>query len=113
MFHRRAKVQQDLPQRGLALNVLPEDVRSLVEDIVEETADPDSIPMWVRAVRGLGAEAVRFALADLRSERRQRAAARGADAIRNPGAWLTTKFMAMAEERGIRITRHAGETRRP
>ena len=113
MFHRRAKVQQDLPQRGLALNGLPEDVRSLVEDIVEETADPDSIPMWVRAVRGLGAEAVRFALADLRSERRQRAAARGADAIRNPGAWLTTKFMAMAEERGIRITRHAGETRRP
>ena len=113
MFHRREKVQQDLPQRGLALNGLPEAVRSLVEDIVEETADPDSIPMWVRAVRGLGAEAVRFALADLRSERRQRAAARGAEAIRNPGAWLTTKFMAMAEERGVRITRHTGETRRP
>ena len=52
MFHRREKVQQDLPQRGLALNELPEAVRSLVEDIVEETADPDSIPMWVRAGPG-------------------------------------------------------------
>ena len=87
-------------------------MRLLVEDIVEQTGDPDSIPMWVRAVRGLGAETVRFALADLRAEQRQRAAGGETGAIRNPGAWLTTKFMAMAEERGIRITRHAGETRR-
>ena len=34
-------------------------------------------------------------------------------AIKNPGAWLTTKLMAMAKERGIQITRHPGETRRP
>ena len=59
------------------------------------------------------AETVRFALADLRAEQRQRAAGGEAGAIKNPGAWLTTKLMAMAEERGIRITRHAGETRRP
>ena len=112
MFRRRHKVEQDRPLRGLVLHRLPEAVRSLVEDIVEQTGDPDSIPMWVRAVRGLGAEAVRFALADLRSEQRQRAAGGAPGAIKNPGAWLTTKFMAMAEERGVRITRHAGETRR-
>ena len=112
-FRRHCKVQQqDQPLRGVALDELPEAVRSLVEDIVEQTGDPASIPMWIRAVRGLGAEAVRFALADLRSEQRQRAAGGEARAIKSLGAWLTTKFMAMAEERGIRITRHAGETRR-
>ena len=113
MFRRRHKVEQDRPLRGLVLQRLPEAVRLLVEDVVEQTGDPDSIPMWVRAVRGLGAETVRFALADLRAEQRQRAAGGEAGAIKNPGAWLTTKFMAMAEERGIRITRHTGETRRP
>ena len=112
VFRRRHKVQQDQPLRGIVLHRLPETVRSLVEDIVEQTGDPDSIPMWVRAIRGLGPEAVRFALADLRSEQHQRAAGGEAGVIKNPGAWLTTKFMAMAEERGIRITRHAGETRR-
>ena len=88
-------------------------MRSLVEDIVEQTGEPDNIPIWVRAGRGLGVEAVRFALADLRSEQRQGAAGGKAGRIKIPGAWLTTKFMAMAGERGIRITRHAGETRRP
>ena len=113
LFRRRQKIRQDQPLRGFALNRLPAAVRSLVEDIVEQTGDPDSIPMWVRAVRGLGADAVRFALADLRSEQRQRAAGRETEAIKKPGAWLTTKFMAMAEERGVRITRHAGKTHRP
>ena len=69
--------------------------------------------MWVRAVRCLGEQAVRYALADLRSEQLQRAAGRAVGAIKNPGAWLTTKLMAMAEERGIHITRHAAQTRRP
>ena len=77
-----------------------------------ETGDPDSIPMWTRAVRGLGEQAVRYALADLRSEQLQRAASGDGDGIKNAGAWLTTKLMAMAEERGIVITRHVGETRR-
>ena len=113
MFHRRQKVQQDQPLRGFALNQLSETARALVQDIVEQTGDPGSIPMWVRAVRGLGDQAVRFALADLRSEQLQRAASRETEPIKNPGAWLTTKFMAMAEERGIRITRHTGERRRP
>ena len=36
----------------------------------------------------------------------------GNDGIQNAGAWLTTKLMAMAEERGVQITRHVGETRR-
>ena len=111
-FRRRQKVEQDQPVRHLTLNRLPETLRSLVEDIVEETGDPDSIPMWVRAVRGLGEHAVRYALADLRSEQLQRAAGSDAAAIRKPGAWLTTKLMAIAEERGILITRHTGETRR-
>ena len=111
-FRRQQKIRQDQPLRGFALHRLPVSLRPLVEDIVEQTGDQDSIPMWVQAVQGLGAEAVRFALADLRSEQRQRAAGREAGIIKNPGAWLTTKFMAMAEERGIRITRHVGETRR-
>ena len=112
-FRRRQKVQQDQPLQHLTLNRLPENVRTLVEDIVDQTGDSDSIPMWVRAVRCLGEQAVRYALADLRSEQLQRAAGRAVGAIKNPGAWLTTKLMAMAEERGILITRHTGETRRP
>ena len=113
VFHRQHKVQQDQPLVSVALHRLSDEVRLLVEDIVEETADPDSIPMWVRAVRYLGEQVVRVALSDLRSERRQRGAGRGEEVIRNPGAWLTTKLMAMGEERGIRITRHLGETYRP
>ena len=110
-FRRRHKVEQDRPVRRPALGQLPETARLLVEDVVEETSDPDSIPMWTRAVRGLGEEAVRHALADLRSETRQRSVS-GNDGIQNAGAWLTTKLMAMAEERGVHITRHVGETRR-
>ena len=111
-FRRRHKVEQDQPVRGPTLKRLPETVRLLVEDVVAETGDPDSVPMWTRAVGGLGEEAVRYALADLRSEQRQRVASRDKDGIKNAGAWLTTKLMAMAEERGIVITRHVGETRR-
>ena len=110
-FRRRHKVEQDRPVRRPTLGELPEAARLLVEDVVEETSDPDSITMWTRAVRGLGEEAVRYALADLRSERRQRSVS-GNDGIQNAGAWLTTKLMAMAEERGVQITRHVGETRR-
>ena len=112
VFHRKHKVQQDRPLAGVAMHRLPDELRLLVEDIVEETGDPGSIPMWVRSVRCLGEQAVRFALSDLRAERRQRAAGGGNEAIKNPGAWLTTKLMAVGEERGIRITRHPGETRR-
>ena len=112
VFHRRHKVQQDQPSAGFALSRLPDEVRFLVEDIVEETGDPDSIPMWVRSIRYLGEAAVRYALSDLRSEQRQRAVGRSDDGIKNPGAWLTFKLMAMGEERGIRITRHPGQTRR-
>ena len=105
-FHRRQKVRQDPPQLRLTLNRVPLDVRSVVEDIIEQTGDPDSIPMWVRAVQSLGAQAVRYALADLRSEQRQRAAAGEAATIKNPGAWLTTKFMAMPDGRGTRCAHH-------
>ena len=112
-FHRREKVEQDHPARVPTLERLPESMRTLVEDIVEQTADPDSIPMSVRAVRGLGEQPVRAALADLRAEQLQRAAAGERDAIKNQGAWLTTKLMAMARDRGIVITRHSGKTQRP
>ena len=112
-FHRRQKIEQDHPVRVPPLERLPERERALVEDIVAQTEDPDSVPMWVRAVRGLGEQAVRVALADLRAEQMQRAAGGEGGAIKNPGAWLTTKLMAMARDRGIVITRHAGETRRP
>ena len=91
---------------------LPERFRPLVEDIVAQTEDPGSIPMWVRAIRGLGEEVVRFALADLRAEQLQRRSG-SPGSIKNPGAWLTTKLMAMAKERGVVITRHQGQTRRP
>ena len=111
-FHRRQKIEQDQPVRPPALNRLPETERLLVEDIVAVTRDPDSIPMWARAVRGLGEPAVRYALADLRSEQRQRSAAGDDGAIKNAGAWLTTKLLALAEERGILIKRHVRETRR-
>ena len=98
--------------RAPSMDRIPEQIRPLVEDIVAQTNDPGSIPMWVRAIRGLGEEAVRFALADLRAEQLQRRAG-SEGSIKNPGAWLTTKLMAMAKERGILITRHQGETRRP
>ena len=111
-FRRRRKVEQDLPVGRPTLGRLPEPERLLVEDVVAETHDPDSIPMWTRAVRGLGEHAVRYALADLRAEKRQRAAAGEGDGIKNEGAWLTSKLMAMAKERGIVITRHVGQTRR-
>ena len=111
-FHRRQKVEQDHPARAPTLERLPESMRALVEDIVEQTGDPDSIPMWVRAVRGLGEQPVRVALADLRAEQLQRAAGGEGGVIRNQGAWLTTKLMAMAQDRGITITRHSGKTRR-
>jgi hypothetical protein len=111
-FHRARKVEQEAPVRAPSLDRLPDSVRSLVEDIVALTQDPGSVPMWVRAIRGLGEEAVRFGLGDLRAEQVQRRAA-GEAPIKNAGAWLTTKLMAMAKDRGIVITRHAGETRRP
>ena len=111
-FRRRQKIEQDQPVRPPALNRLPETERLLVEDIVTATRDPDSIPMWTRAIRGLGEPAVRYALADLRSEQHQRSAAGDDGAIKNAGAWLTTKLLALAGERGILIKRHVGETRR-
>ena len=112
-FRRRQKVEQEQPVRAPSLDSIPPDLRPLVEDIVERTKDPGSIPMWVRAIRGLGEETVRFALADLRAEQLQRGAGGEGGVIKNPGAWLTTKLMAMAKDRGIAITRHRGETRRP
>jgi hypothetical protein len=112
-FRRHQKVEQEQPVRAPSLDSIPPDLRPLVEDIVERTKDPGSIPMWVRAIRGLGEEAVRFALADLRAEQLQRGAGGEGGLIKNPGAWLTTKLMAMAKDRGIVITRHRGETRRP
>jgi len=111
-FYRAGKVAQEAPVRAPSMDRIPEQIRPLVEDIVAQTDDPGSIPMWVRAIRGLGEEAVRFALADLRAEQLQRRAG-SEGSIKNPGAWLTTKLMAMAKERGIVITRHQGETRRP
>ena len=62
------------------------------------------------AIENLGAERVRWALADLWSERCDRSG--GAAPIRNPGAWLTTKLMAMAKGQGIEIVRHDREPRR-
>jgi hypothetical protein len=111
-FHRARQIEQEAPVRAPSLDRLPDSVRGLVEDIVALTQDPGSVPMWVRAIRGLGEEAVRFGLGDLRAEQVQRRAA-GEAPIKNAGAWLTTKLMAMAKDRGIVITRHAGETRRP
>jgi hypothetical protein len=111
-FHRARKVEQEAPVRPPSVDSVPEHLRPLVEDVVELTQDPGSIPMWVRSIRGLGEEAVRFALGDLRAEQAQRRAA-GRDLIKNPGAWLTTKLMAMARDRGVVITRHPGQTRRP
>ena len=110
-FYRRQRIDQDHPTRVPTLERLPEGQRALVEDIIEQTSDPDSVPMWVRAVRGLGDQAVRAALADLRAEQLQRAAGGNGDGIKNPGAWLTTKLIAMARDRGTVITRHARETR--
>jgi hypothetical protein len=111
-FYRSGKVAQEAPVRAPSMDSLPDRFRPLVEDIVAQTQDPGSIPMWVRAIRGLGEEAVRFALADLRAEQMQRRSG-SQQSIKNPGAWLTTKLMAMAKERGVLITRHRGETRRP
>jgi hypothetical protein len=112
-FHRARQVEQEAPVRAPSLDRIPGEMRALVEDVVALTQDPGSIPMWVRAIRGLGEEAMRFALADLRAEQLQRGAGGTGGAIKNPGAWLTTKLMAMAKDRGIQITRHPGETRRP
>ena len=111
-FRRREKIEQGQPMGLPALNGLPETVRLLVEDIVAATGDPGSIPMWTRAIRGLGEQAVRYALADLRSEQHQRSAPGDDGAIKNAGAWLTTRLLALAKERGILIKRHVGETRR-
>jgi len=111
-FYRAGKVAQEAPVRAPSMERIPDQFRPLVEDIVAQTNDPGSIPMWVRAIRGLGEDSVRFALADLRAEQLQRRAG-SAGSIKNAGAWLTTKLMAMAKERGVLITRHQGETRRP
>ena len=92
-FYRAGKVAQEAPVRAPSMDRIPEQIRPLVEDIVAQTNDPGSIPMWVRAIRGLGEEAVRFALADLRAEQLQRRAG-SEGSIKNPGAWLTTKLMA-------------------
>jgi len=61
-------------------------------------------------IESLGAERLRVVLADLRSELSDRSG--GAAPIRNPGAWLTTKLMAMAKGQGIEIVRHDREPRR-
>lgn len=105
-FHRRQPIPQERPQPRTRISDLPDAWQALVQDIVNETDDPGSTRMWVGAIRGLGAETVRTALADLRAERLQRAASRHSEPIRQPGAWLTTKLMAMAEQRGVTITRH-------
>ena len=111
-FRRKGKVEQDRPVRPPSLEGLDPEARALVEEIVEETNDSGSVSMWVVAVKRLGPDAVRFALADLCAEQRQRGAA-GRALIKNPGAWLVTKLMVMAKERGITIARHTDKAKRP
>jgi hypothetical protein len=113
-FHRRDKVEQDASPRPASLVGLPATEKLLIEEMIEVTRDPGSTDMWALAVRRLGTEAVRYALADLKSEVAQRGAGGGGgEQIKNRGAWLTKKLFAMAEERGTKLTRHDGVARRP
>lgn len=98
-FYRRKRIEQNHSLHVPTLERLTKAQRVLVEGIIEQTSSPDSVPMWVRALKGLGHQAVRAALAALRAEQLQRAAGGQCRAIKDAGAWLTTKLIAMAEDR--------------
>jgi len=75
----------------------------MVDEIVAVTGDRHSRRYWASAVHSLGVEPVRFALRDLNAQMKMRSGEE--KPIRNPGAWLTRKLQAMAEDRGIAIER--------
>ncbi len=106
-FKRRALVAQEKPVMAPSPASLPEDIRFLVEDIVELTKDSGSIQFYAKSIRALGAEQVRYAYADLKSEMLSRSG--DAEPIKKPGAWLTKKLLEMAKERGIELRHHAGK----
>jgi len=108
-FRRKAPIAQDYPLEAPVVRGLDDATRLLLDDVLEVTRDVGSTHFYLAAIRALGHEPMRFALSDLRAECHQRS-------IKNRGAWLTTKLMAMAEERGVRIGRHRAKdltARRP
>jgi len=103
-FKRKEQVAQDRQVAVPSIESLPEDVRHLIGDVIELTNDPGSTKLWLKYTRLLGPDAMRFALADLKSETLSRSG--GAETIKNRGAWLNTKLQEMAKERGVSFERH-------
>ena len=66
--------------------------------------------MYANSIKALGTDAVRYAAADLKTEMKI-----GEKPIAKPAAWLNTKLLKIAEERGIQLRRHKGDrkVRRP
>ena len=75
-----------------------------MDEILRLTNDAGSLRMYANSIQALGTEVVRYATADLKTEMQI-----GAKPIAKPAAWLNTKLLKMAEERGIQLRRHKGD----
>ena len=95
---------QDYPETTLAPEDFPPDWREVLDEILRLTNDAGSLRMWANSIKQLGLESVRYAVADLRSEMQI-----GQNPIVKPGAWLNTKLLKMAEEKGVQLKRHKGD----
>ena len=107
-FHRQGELVQEYPEPRMRIEQFPGEWRDILDEIVRLTKDDGSLRMWGNAIQALGIETVRYAVADLRTEMQI-----GANPIIKPGAWLNTKILKMAEERGIQLKRHKGERNAP
>jgi hypothetical protein len=103
-FFRKARIVQDYPETTLAPEDFPPDWREVLDEILRLTNDAGSLRMWANSIKQLGLESVRYAVADLRSEMQI-----GQNPIVKPGAWLNTKLLKMAEEKGVQLKRHKGD----
>jgi len=103
-FFRKARIVQDYPETTLAPEDFPPDWREVLDEILRLTNDAGSLRMWANSIQQLGLESVRYAVADLRSEMQI-----GQNPIVKPGAWLNTKLLKMAEEKGVQLKRHQGD----
>ena len=103
-FYRKGELRQEYPTPTLSPDDFPPEWRDILDEILRLTNDEGSLRMYANSIQALGTEAVRYAAADLKTEMQI-----GEKPIANPGAWLNTKLLKMAEERGIQLRRHGGD----
>lgn len=94
VFFRKTRPLQDYPLPASAIEELDPTVALLVEDLIAATDNPDDRIWWARCAERLGADAVYFALGQLKE-------AKGIHKVKNPGGLLTKILKDQAKRRGV------------